>query len=68
MIMNNNPINKIMYLSLYGTLDVELHVGWNHILAFKIYMNMLQLFNEDKNLNEQANNLGPWSWRSNQWY
>jgi hypothetical protein len=27
MIMNNIPINKIMYLSLYGTLDVGLHVG-----------------------------------------
>jgi hypothetical protein len=27
MITNNIPINKIMYLSLNGTLDVGLHVG-----------------------------------------
>ncbi len=29
MIMNNIPINKIMYLSFYGTLDVGLQVGEN---------------------------------------
>jgi hypothetical protein len=49
MIMNNIPINKIMYLSLHGTLDIEFHVGETNILiVFWAYMNKLQVFNKEK--------------------
>jgi hypothetical protein len=49
MIMNNIPINKIMYLSLYGTLDIGFHVGETNILVvFWVYMNMLQVFDKEK--------------------
>jgi hypothetical protein len=33
MIMNNIPINKIMYLSLYGTLGIRLHISETNILG-----------------------------------
>jgi hypothetical protein len=62
MIMNNIPINKIMYISLYGTLGIGFHIGETNILgAFWAYMNnMLQLFRKEKN--ELTNNLRSWSW------
>jgi len=33
MIMNNIPINKIMYFSLYGTLGIGLRIGETNILG-----------------------------------
>jgi len=61
MIMNNIPINKIMYFSLYGTLGIGLRIGETNILGtFWAYMNyMLQLFRKENN--ELTNHLRSWS-------
>jgi hypothetical protein len=61
MIMKYIPINKIIYLSFYGTLGIGLHIGETNVLgAFCAYMNyMLQLFRKEKN--ELTNNLRFWS-------